>query len=50
MKKLALTLLVLFISCQSNDKNEFDNNVKTALSLNENPLELIYEGELNKQG
>ena len=31
-------------------QKKFDNNVKTALSLNENPFELIYEGELNKQG
>ena len=31
-------------------QEKFENNVKTALNLNENPFELIYEGELDKQG
>ena len=29
---------------------KFEDNVKTALNLKENPFILIYEGELNKQG
>ena len=29
---------------------KFDNNVKTALKVSKNPFELIYEGELDKQG
>ena len=29
---------------------KFENNVKTALNLKENPFILIYEGELTKQG
>ena len=28
---------------------KFEDNVKTALNLGENPFELIYEGELDKQ-
>ena len=31
-------------------QEKFVDNVKTALKLSENPVELIYEGELNKQG
>ena len=31
-------------------QEKFEDNVKTALKLSENPFELIYEGELNKQG
>ena len=31
-------------------QEKFVDNVKTALKLSENPFELIYEGELNKQG
>jgi uncharacterized protein (TIGR03792 family) len=31
-------------------QEKFEDNVKTALKLEENPFELIYEGELNKQG
>ena len=31
-------------------QEEFEYNVKTALNVNENPFELIYEGELDKQG
>ena len=31
-------------------QEKFENNVKTALNLSENPFELIYEGELDKQG
>ena len=31
-------------------QEEFEDNVKTALNLKENPFELIYEGELDKQG
>ena len=27
-----------------------EDNVKTALNVGENPFELIYEGELDKQG
>ena len=30
-------------------QEEFEDNVKTALNLKENPFELIYEGELDKQ-
>ena len=31
-------------------QQEFEDNVKTALNVGENPFELIYEGELDKQG
>ena len=31
-------------------QEKFEENVKTALNLNENPFKLIYEGELDKQG
>ncbi len=31
-------------------QEKFQDNVKTALGLNENPFQLIYEGELDKQG
>jgi uncharacterized protein (TIGR03792 family) len=31
-------------------QEKFENIVKTALNVNENPFKLIYEGELNKQG
>ena len=31
-------------------QKKFEDNVKTALNLKENPFELIYEGELDKQG
>ena len=31
-------------------QEKFEDNVKTALKLEENPFELIYEGELDKQG
>ena len=30
-------------------QKEFEDNVKSALNLRENPFELIYEGELDKQ-
>ena len=30
-------------------QEKFEDNVKTALNVNENPFELIYEGELDKQ-
>ena len=30
-------------------QQEFENNVKAALNVGENPFELIYEGELDKQ-
>ena len=30
-------------------QEQFEDNVKTALNLKENPFELIYEGELDKQ-
>ncbi len=30
-------------------QEKFENDVKTALNLTENPFELIYEGELDKQ-
>jgi len=30
-------------------QEKFENNVKTALNVRENPFELIYEGELDKQ-
>ena len=31
-------------------QEKFEDNVKTALNVSKNPFELIYEGELNKQG
>ena len=31
-------------------QEKFEDNVKTALKVKENPFELIYEGELDKQG
>ena len=31
-------------------QKEFEENVKTALNVRDNPCELIYEGELDKQG
>ena len=31
-------------------QEKFEDNVKTALNLRENPFELIYEGELENQG
>ena len=31
-------------------QQKFEDNVKAALNLEENPFELIYEGELDKQG
>ena len=31
-------------------QEKFEVNVKTALNLRENPFELIYEGELDRQG
>jgi len=31
-------------------QQKFEDNVKTALNVRENPFELIYEGELDKQG
>ena len=31
-------------------QEKFEDNVKTALNVKENPFELIYEGELYKQG
>ena len=31
-------------------QKKFEDNVKTALNVRENPFELIYEGELNLQG
>ena len=31
-------------------QGRFENNVKKALNVSKNPLELIYEGELDKQG
>ena len=31
-------------------QQKFEDNVKTALNVGENPFELIYEGELDKQG
>ena len=31
-------------------QEKFEENVKTSLNLDVNPFELIYEGELNKQG
>ena len=31
-------------------QKKFEDNVKTALNVNANPFELIYEGELDKQG
>ena len=30
-------------------QEQFENNVKTSLKIEENPFELIYEGELDKQ-
>ena len=31
-------------------QEKFEENVKTALNVNKNPFELIYEGQLDKQG
>ena len=31
-------------------QEQFEDNVKTSLNVEENPFELIYEGELDKQG
>ena len=31
-------------------QGKFEENVKTALNISKNPFELIYEGELDKQG
>ena len=31
-------------------QEKFEENVKTSLNMNVNPFELIYEGELDKQG
>ena len=31
-------------------QEKFEDNIKTALNVRENPFELIYEGELDKQG
>ena len=31
-------------------QQKFEDNVKTALNVSQNPFELIYEGELDKQG
>ena len=31
-------------------QQKFEDNVKTALNVSENPFELIYEGELDNQG
>ena len=31
-------------------QGKFEENVKTALNVGKNPFELIYEGELDKQG
>ena len=31
-------------------QQKYEDNVKTALNVSENPFELIYEGELDKQG
>ena len=31
-------------------QEKFEDNVKTALKVRENPFKLIFEGELNKQG
>ena len=31
-------------------QGKFEDNVKTALNVSENPFELIYEGELDKKG
>ena len=30
-------------------QQKFEDNVKTALNVSQNPFELIYEGELDKQ-
>ena len=31
-------------------QDKFEDNIKTALNISENPFKLIYEGELDKQG
>ena len=31
-------------------QGKFEDNVKTALNVTKNPFELIFEGELDKQG
>ena len=48
MKKLALTLLVLFISCQSNDKNEFENKVISEIKKTDIPA--VVMGKIHKSG
>ena len=48
MKKLALTLLILFISCQSNNKNEFENKVISEIKKTDIPA--VVMGKIHKSG
>ena len=38
-----------YTNVRSKCNPKFEENVKSALNVRENPIELIYEGELNKQ-
>ena len=48
MKKLTLTLLILFISCQSNNKNEFENKVISEIKKTDIPA--VVMGKIHKSG
>ena len=48
MKKLTLTLLILFISCQSDNKNEFKNKVISEIKKTDIPA--VVMGKIYKSG
>ena len=48
MKKLALTIFVLFISCQSDNKNEFENKVISEIKKTDIPA--VVMGKIYKSG
>ena len=51
--KSGLGLIVISTSsltASQGPAGSFEVNVKTALNVSKNPFELIYEGELDKQG
>ena len=48
MKKLTLTLLTLFISCQSDNKNEFENKVISEIKKTDIPA--VVMGKIHKSG
>ena len=48
MKKLTLTLLTLFISCQSDNKNEFKNKVISEIKKTDIPA--VVMGKIYKSG